>query len=1297
VAFPIALALNNRGSDMLKLSRTRRSSTRRARSSQNKQRFILEALEQRVVLTTIDLTGSATDIGVLGGAIFRNPGSLPPSFGNIHPFLLINDGVATGQGYNTSARPVEFDESPSFHSTHDLNLADVPLIKIGPESFREFVLDLQLAPGNTLISLDDVKIFLGPAPGATGYPAGLGTLIYDMQGGQPGSNEVKLTSAFDTGSGDMRLDVPGTDFTGGNTWVYVYSSFGGLGGSFAANNASQQWDVEGPKGDVSVATDIHLGASDNGNPVIVTGQTLFGTPTVHDSSTVTVTVPPTGSNSVQDSPIPTGTVTYTFYNSLDGSGPALAAATVPLNADGTVPESNTVASGIAGPLNSTPGTYSFVVSYSGDQNYMASTDDPETLIVKPASKLTTTTTSTALNTSDVPVTTVALGSTVHPMATITSAGGTPTGTVVFNFYQDVSPLGPGPEDKLLATSDPLTLTGGSVDATTFAQGPLHAGDYYFTAVYSGDSTYAGSTDAYRPVHVNQATLGITTAYFDSTGSALTGVLGEKVYDTAAVTGAVAGFPTGAITFTFDNNNATQSGGGTQSLTEGPLHAGGHVFNASVAGNSDYVGATSTDEPFTINQAKLGITTAFFDSTGGALTGVLGEKVYDTAAVTGAVAGFPTGAITFTFDNNNATQAGGGMQSVTEGPLHAGGHVFNASVAGNSDYVGATSTDEPFTINQAKLGITTAFFDSTGGALTGVLGEKVYDTAAVTGTVAGFPTGAITFTFDSNNATQAGGGTQSVTEGPLHAGGHVFNASVAGNSDYVGATSTDEPLTINQAKLGITTAFFDSTGGALTGVLGEKVYDTAAVTGAVAGFPTGAITFTFDSNNATQSGGGTQSVTEGPLHAGGHVFNASVAGNSDYVGATSTDEPFTINPATLTLTTTIHNASGGASIAEGGAVPLGTSVYDTTAVSGAVAGFPVGTISYTFNGSAAGNGLTSNTQGPLHANAYVFQASIATTPDYVANPISAEHVTVNKADTSTTVAVLNASNQDVTGQVVAPGTVVYGHATVTSQNQSFGITGTVTYEFFANVAGTGSHTDVTVALGSNSTPQTLAAGVGGYSYVAIYNGNGDYNSSTSNAAVVLMGTIQQGGAGGLGYYSNKNGERDLTGSTKGTALLPGVSNFIKSVFANPSQPGKLVLVGASGYLGSSDLDNYATLRSFLLGATATNMAYMLSAQLLAAELNVYFLRLDASKSLYVPSVPGMSQTLQNALKTNPGGANPYTAVSNSGGVAGIQAILNAAKAQLAANVNTTGASGNRVYQEALKDCLDGMNNNQTILM
>jgi hypothetical protein len=76
---------------------------------------------------------------------------------------------------------------------------------------------------------------------------------------------------------------------------------------------------------------------------------------------------------------------------------------------------------------------------------------------------------------------------------------------------------------------------------------------------------------------------------------------------------------------------------------------------------------------------------------------------------------------------------------------------------------------------------------------------------------------------------------------------------------------------------------------------------------------------------------------------------------------------------------------------------------------------------------------------------------------------------------------------------------------------------------------------------------------------------------------------------------------------------------------------------------------------------------------------------------------MSQTLQNALKTNPGGANPYTAVSNSAGVAGIQAILTAAKAQLAANANTTAASGNRVYQEALKDCFDGMNNNQTMLM
>src|SRR5205809_5645244 len=102
-----------------------------------------------------------------------------------------------------------------------------------------------------------------------------------------------------------------------------------------------------------------------------------------------------------------------------------------------------------------------------------------------------------------------------------------------------------------------------------------------------------------------------------------------------------------------------------------------------------------------------------------------------------------------------------------------------------------------------------------------------------GQVGSFAVDAVTF--PTRRSSDLSGG-QSTTEGPLHAGNYTFNATVAGNGDYFGATSSDAPLTINKAQLSITTTIHDAlTGGDPTGVLGESVYDTAVVTGQVGSF------------------------------------------------------------------------------------------------------------------------------------------------------------------------------------------------------------------------------------------------------------------------------------------------------------------------------------------------------------------------------------------------------------------------------------------------------------------------------
>ena len=70
---------------------------------------------------------------------------------------------------------------------------------------------------------------------------------------------------------------------------------------------------------------------------------------------------------------------------------------------------------------------------------------------------------------------------------------------------------------------------------------------------------------------------------------------------------------------------------------------------------------------------------------------------------------------------------------------------------------------------------------------------------------------------------------------------------------------------------------------------------------------------------------------------------------------------------------------------------------------------------------------------------------------------------------------------------------------------------------------------------------------------------------------------------LGFWSNKNGNKILTGSPtgNGTTLLSGVVTLLNSC----------QLRNANGTIHTFT-NSYFAFKSWLLGATATNMAYML---------------------------------------------------------------------------------------------------------
>jgi hypothetical protein len=189
---------------------------------------------------------------------------------------------------------------------------------------------------------------------------------------------------------------------------------------------------------------------------------LATTPSVTGlSATDSATVTGTGGT-------PTGSVTFTLYSGTSPSGTlvtAYAADTVTLNGSGTATSVST------GPL--TPGSYYFLVTYSGDSNYAKITPGTaEPFSINP----------------NVATTPAVTGSSATDTANVTGTLGTPTGTVTFVLYSG-SP-GSGTLVAGFAT-ETVTLVNGS--ATSTSTGSLAAGNYYFEVSYSGDSNYPAIT------------------------------------------------------------------------------------------------------------------------------------------------------------------------------------------------------------------------------------------------------------------------------------------------------------------------------------------------------------------------------------------------------------------------------------------------------------------------------------------------------------------------------------------------------------------------------------------------------------------------------------------------------------------------------------------------------------------------------------------------------------------------------------------------------------------------------------
>ena len=203
--------------------------------------FALAALGGTASGDIVDLVNN--QFGFINTARFERADFRPAGTGFINSFVRISGNTAVVQGYNTSGRPVGFNENNSPQFTRDITFGMVPQIVVDNVTYLEFFLDINQQSANPLLSLDDVQIYTSSTPGQnTTNLASLGTLVYEMDARADNWVNMDYNLNSGGGQGDMRMLVPASLFgnTAGNTFLYLYSRFGE---NHSNNDGFEEWAI----------------------------------------------------------------------------------------------------------------------------------------------------------------------------------------------------------------------------------------------------------------------------------------------------------------------------------------------------------------------------------------------------------------------------------------------------------------------------------------------------------------------------------------------------------------------------------------------------------------------------------------------------------------------------------------------------------------------------------------------------------------------------------------------------------------------------------------------------------------------------------------------------------------------------------------------------------------------------------------------------------------------------------------------------------------------------------------------
>ncbi|MFZ0216716.1 MAG: Ig-like domain repeat protein [Candidatus Dormiibacterota bacterium] len=675
---------------------------------------------------------------------------------------------------------------------------------------------------------------------------------------------------------------------------------------------------------------------------------------------------------------------------------------------------------------------------------------------------TTTTLTSSVNPS-------AIGQSVTLTATVAGSSGLgpPTGSVTF---MDGS-----------TAIDTETLSRDGLDGrATYTTSSLSVGTHPLTAVYASTPNFSGSTSAVLNQVVNP--LGSTTV----TVAPVSTTYGGTVTYSATVTG-VGATPTGTVNFTTGTTQlctATLSGG-TGSCTADSAPVGQDTVTGTYSGDGNY-GSSSNTASLHVVPAPTTTTV-----TSSANPSTFGGSVTFTATVS-AVSGVgtPTGTVTFedggtAIGTGSLSVAGGVDQAtLTTSSLTAGRHAIVAVYGGDSNFIDSSSSPALEQVVQMAGATTTVTVTPTSTTF----GAGVTYQATVSGP-GGTPTGTVTFSVGTTKLCTAtlSGGAAKCTADKAPVGQDTVTGAYSGDGNYSGSSGT-AALTVAQAS---TTT--DVSAAPDPSSLGQTVTITAIVSGSTpVATPGGTVTF---KDGPATLGTGTLSVVDGEdeatlttssLSVGQHSITAIYGGDGNFGGSTSTALNQVVTPAASTTTVSVTPSSS----------TLGESVTYRATVSGA-GGTPTGTVTFTAGTTQLCTATLSGGGGSCTADTAPVGADTVT-GRYSGDPTHAGSsgtatLTVGRA-TSTT-SLVSSANPSTFGESVTL------TATVTAATGVATPGGTVTFKDGSATLGTGT---LSQAGGQDqATFTTSSLPVGQHSITAIYDGDGNFDSSTSPALSQLV--------------------------------------------------------------------------------------------------------------------------------------------------------------------------------------------------